>query len=221
MIKRTTLAREIAHTVEGWIFQEVLKPGDQIRELLLARKLGTSQSPVREALKILEERGLVTHTIGKGTLVVDLSEDDVVKILIVRLRLESLALFLAKKFATKEDYEQLETLLTSLTMAADEDDLLEYHEAHTAFHRQMWVSSHNQYLAATLERLCAPLWAFYRQRVRDNSARSLSGGPSHKPLVAFITNKSTLSEAQLTTAERLMEVHFENVAGFEPSAVAK
>ncbi len=196
----------------NWIFQEKYKPGARLIESHIARTLGTSQTPVREALRILEERGLITHVQDKGATVVNLTQQDINEMLDLRRTLEPMALKSAQRFATEEEKRQLQNALNELGAAADENDLLKYHILHMDFHRMIWRLGHNQHLAALLDRVCAPLWAFYRQRVRNKSNRKLSGAKTHKPLVDFVLNSMDNS----ITAEQLIEEHFNDVAGFTP-----
>ncbi len=214
-IKRDSLAKLIANALENWIFQEKFKPGERLKESHVAKQLGTSQTPVREALRILEERGIVTHVPDKGATVVNLSQQDISEMLALRRLLEPMALEAARCKATEEEKKQTQTLLEKLGTAAEENDLLSYHALHMEFHRNIWKLSHNQHLAVLLDRICAPLWAFYRHRVRNNSGRQLSGKKTHKPLVDFIVKSDPLT----TTAQQLMDEHFEDVAGFAPKDI--
>lgn len=212
-LKRQSLPHEIARVVERMIFQEKFKSGEQIREMHLASMLGTSQAPVREALRILEQRGVVMHTPSRGTSVVSFGEQDAAQILRVRSPLEVLALDLARLNATEDDQNQLKEDLEELGLAADRDDLLIYHEAHMRFHELIWRASGNPHLVTALQRLCAPLWAFYRQRVRSKPSRSLSGRRTHQPLLDFITS----TKDQAKDARTLVQEHFHDVAGFDPA----
>ncbi|GBC85184.1 putative D-xylose utilization operon transcriptional repressor [bacterium HR11] len=207
-LERKPLAWQIAEIIEQWILRQELRPGQPIRELHIARQLAISQTPVREALRILEQRGLVVHIPHRGTVVTNLSEDDIRQILAVRRPLEVLALELARQHATPSDEPELRDLLDRLAAAGEKDDLLEYHELHAAFHRRVWSLSRNRYLVDTLERLCRPLWAFYRQRLYTGREPPLFGkGPKHRLVLDFIFGRCDPS----VTAEQVMDVHFRHV----------
>ncbi|MFZ1682797.1 MAG: GntR family transcriptional regulator [Candidatus Zixiibacteriota bacterium] len=214
---RSSLAHQIAATLENWIFQEAegLRPGQRIREIELAKKLCTSQTPVREALRLLEERGVVLHQPNRGSTVIDLSQKDVNEILSVRIPLETIALDSARTNVIGTDSADLIALLDALSESADANDLLSYHERHINFHKHIWRLSGNERLVATLERLCTPLWAFYRQRVRQRPDRSLSGRRTHEPLVEFIIAK----EKPLLSASEITKEHYHDVAGFQSNKV--
>ncbi len=207
-LPRKPLPWQIAEIIERWILQEELRPGQPIKELHVARKLAISQTPVREALRILEQRGLVVHLPHRGTVVTSLSEDDIRQILAVRRPLEVLALELARQHATPSDEPDLQALWERLVAAGEKDDLLEYHEVHAAFHRRVWSLSRNRYLVDTLERLCLPLWAFYRRRLYVGQEPRLFGkGPKHRLVLDFIFGRCDPS----VTAERVMDLHFQHV----------
>src|SRR5919199_1225673 len=72
-----------------------LQPGDQIVETAMAAKIGVSRSPVREALRRLEQQGLVEAIPNRGTFVAALDEADVEEIVLLRGALEGLAARLA------------------------------------------------------------------------------------------------------------------------------
>lgn len=216
-LERKPLAWQIAEIIEQWILREELRPGQPIRELHIAQKLAISQTPVREALRILEQRGLVIHIPHRGTVVTNLSEEDIRQILTVRRPLEVLALELARQHATPSDEPELQDLLNRLAAAGEKGDLLAYHEVHAAFHRRVWSLGRNRYLVDTLERLCLPLWAFYRQRLYKGREPRLFGKASkHRLVLDFIFGRCDPS----VTAEQVMDLHFQHVHA-APGEVAK
>lgn len=94
------------------------KPKDKINEVSVAKKLGISRAPIREAIKELSSQGLVIKIPRKGTYVVELSEKDVKEIYQIRVNLESSIIdkiiennllkekdfnFLAEKIAISDD----------------------------------------------------------------------------------------------------------------------
>ena len=214
LIQRESLAHLIAATLENWIFQEKYKPGERLKESHIAKSLGTSQTPVREALRILEEKGLVVHVPDKGASVINLTQEDINQMLSLRVILEPMALDSARQSATPEERNTLKGVLAELGQAAEENDLLKYHLLHMQFHRTVWEIGHNRQLVALLNRVCTPLWAFYRQRVRNKADRKLSGMKTHLPLVEFIEGLYPQ-----TAARQLMENHFNDVAGFNPENI--
>ena len=72
-IARASLHIEVADRVRDMIFDRSLPPGFRIDELELSAKLGTSRTPLREALKVLANEGLVRLAPGRGAFVTELS----------------------------------------------------------------------------------------------------------------------------------------------------
>ena len=72
-----------------------LEPGDRLREYQIAKQMGVSQVPVREAFRQLEEQGILVSYPNRGTFVVSIDENDAHEIYMLRINLESLAVRLA------------------------------------------------------------------------------------------------------------------------------
>ncbi|MBI3970611.1 MAG: GntR family transcriptional regulator [Chloroflexi bacterium] len=88
-----------------------LKPGDQIVEAAIAARIGVSRSPVREALRELEQHGLVESLPNRGTFVAALTAEDVEEIVLLRGALEGLAARLAADRMGRRDLRALEEIV--------------------------------------------------------------------------------------------------------------
>lgn len=98
---RLTLTDSVAASLRSAIFGHALRPGQRIPEAHFANKLGVSRAPVRDALAVLLQEGLV-HRDQRGAVVTQLSRADVDEISELRLALERLAVTLAVRNATDE-----------------------------------------------------------------------------------------------------------------------
>src|SRR5947209_19061185 len=85
-----SLRAEVRERLRQAIMQGELKPGEQIVESRLARQLGISQAPVREALRELEQMGLVVNHMRRGTFVRELTAQDAWEMYTLRAQLESM-----------------------------------------------------------------------------------------------------------------------------------
>ena len=113
-VPRATLrSKVVAHLFDA-ILRRELRPGDRIVEGKLARRLGVSQSTLREALQQLEHQGLVTKHENRGTFVTQLNAEDIEGIYVVRLALEPLAAFLARQQWTPDHQARLAELLEEM-----------------------------------------------------------------------------------------------------------
>lgn len=106
-IGKRTLGEMICDKVIMWIMEGTLEPGQRIREEDLAEAFGVSRVPIREALRMLENRGLIQIEPYVGANVVKLSPDDIKEIYYLRSELESLACKKAAQNMTDDDINEL------------------------------------------------------------------------------------------------------------------
>src|SRR6266568_8237789 len=99
-----------------------LAPGIQLRQDELAEKFGTSRIPVREALRHLEAEGFVTFLPNRGAVVSDLSIDEVVELLEIRIALECHALRLAIPAMGEIDLDEADKILRSYDNEPDPEN---------------------------------------------------------------------------------------------------
>ena len=81
----------VFNTLRQAILKGELKPGERLMEIALADKLGVSRTPIREALRKLEQEGLVFMIPRRGAQVADITEKDLNDVLEVRIALENLS----------------------------------------------------------------------------------------------------------------------------------
>jgi DNA-binding GntR family transcriptional regulator len=93
------------------ILAHELASGDVLLEVEVARDLGVSRTPVREALRLLEREGLVTISAGRGAFVSSPSWKELDEICVIREVVEALATRLAAHFLPEKELQRLEHLL--------------------------------------------------------------------------------------------------------------
>lgn len=150
---------EAAELVQNAILSGHLRPGEEVPQLKLSRKLGLSQASLREALQELEHRGLLLRK-GRTRVIIDLSEDDLAKMFQLRGILEPVACRLAASHWNDKISDQLEAGLALMEDAARQGNYREHLRLDLEFHRHIWLNQPNQYLARQLEMICFPLFAF-------------------------------------------------------------
>src|SRR5690242_14183540 len=96
-MKYTSMSEAVLQEVRESILSGKIAPGRKINQLGLARKLGVSMIPLREALKRLQSEGYVTNVSHRGLRVKELCQEELVDIFMIRVELESLAASLAAK----------------------------------------------------------------------------------------------------------------------------
>ena len=102
------LKEKAYNSIKKKIFSFALKPGEIFFETEISRKLGASRTPVREALNILEQEGLIKKLPNRGYSVVNITASEIEELYELREALEILALRAAAKKAQKQDWIRLE-----------------------------------------------------------------------------------------------------------------
>lgn len=128
-----------------------LKPGTRMREVDLAQWLGTSRTPVREALGRLLNDGLVAQDPNRGMIVTELDHRMVDELYVMREVLEGTAAGLAARHATEAEIAMLRLLAEKDRELGDNP--AELSANNKAFHDTLYRSAHNRYLLKTLSTL--------------------------------------------------------------------
>jgi DNA-binding GntR family transcriptional regulator len=159
-IEAVTLTERVIAALKNAFFSGALKPGDAIVERQIAREMNVGTPVVREALISLKHDGFVRRIKNKGSFVTAFEPDEVRELYTLRVELETLALQWARPRITPQDLDELKAMVDLLVEAGERNDRRGFLERDFEFHRQCWNLSGNAFLAVTLERLMAPLFAF-------------------------------------------------------------
>lgn len=127
-----------------------LKAGSSLNQEQLAKELGVSTTPLREALRKLETEGFVRGRSHKDVYVAPLDPDEVEAIYVVRSHLDALAAQLAAESLDEEGRERIEAAAAALGGAGAEEDPV---AANRDFHRAIYTASGNEILVETLDSL--------------------------------------------------------------------
>jgi len=133
-IERRSLAEKVRAELLSRILDGTIRPGERIIELRVAEEFGTSQAPVREALRGLEVLGVVEASRNRGARARVLSSRELAEISDVRAELEGYAASLAAS-RFKGNTAELEAHVETMRRAATAGDVRPFAEANTDFHR--------------------------------------------------------------------------------------
>ena len=160
------------------------QPGQRLVETAIARELGVSQAPVREALRDLEQLGLVVHEPNRGCSVRKVTNGELREAFPVRAALEALASRLAAAQITAAELAQLDALLEEMVLAARNSDPLAQAHANARFHATIVSAAGN----ATLERQWSLLEPFARTYLTSVQAHAdlEELAERHRPIVAAL-----------------------------------
>lgn len=107
LLQRSKLADQVLKCLMDWIMDGTLQMGDKLRTERISEELGVSRMPVREALNMLEKKGIAVSEPYVGTRLIQLEEEEIVEIYHLRRLLESEASYYACLYITPETLEQV------------------------------------------------------------------------------------------------------------------
>ena len=185
-----TIKEQVVKLLRDAILSGKISTGERLNESVLARDLGLSRIPVREALQKLQEQGLVVDAPRRGKFVVNLSEEEIQKINSLRLILEGEALRLCRAKMSAEGLSDLAKIVDKMDHSRDVLEI-DASALDIQFHRTLWQHSGNEYLAKMLESITIPLFA---HRVLWRLNREMLGWASnlpnpHRLLLEFVEGK--------------------------------
>ncbi len=170
-----TLSRAVADWIATGIVNGRWSEGEHLRELDIAAELGISRAPVREAVRILSERGLVTHRARTGAVVKSFSTATIRNVYAVRSAIESWITRCAVPGLTEADLEAMAQLLPIMRgSAVAESD--RYFEASWSFRQRLYGGYTNPEAIAVVNSLRARLHSLPQvlRRVQMHVDRSLA-----------------------------------------------
>jgi DNA-binding GntR family transcriptional regulator len=198
-----SLADHVFERVLDAIVKGTIKPGDRLSETLIAKQLGVSRGPLREAIRRLEGRKLVERTPNVGPRVVSLTPDDLIEIFYIRERLEGLAAKLATERMSEAALDQLDERLEQHTKNASlqRGDGYLQNAGNDDFHYLIVQGSGSKRLK---ELLCNDLYhllRIYRFKSSETVGRANAALREHKAILGAMRKRDAAD------AERLMMQH--------------
>ena len=143
----------VFNTLREAILKGELKPGERLMELQLAAKLGVSRTPIREAIRMLEQEGLAVTIPRKGAEVAKMTEKDMEDVLQIRDALDELAASIACEQMTKEQLDTLTETMHEFEESTKSKDLKKIAAADVQFHDIIYQATGNPKLVNMLNNL--------------------------------------------------------------------
>jgi DNA-binding GntR family transcriptional regulator len=204
-----TTKSDLAYTrVRGLILSGELAPGAVLPQAALARTIGISTTPLREALRRLKQEGLVELDAHKDARVRPLDATEARDLLELRRNLDPLAASLAAQRRTEADLAAVRAALDGLEALSTRPSLAQL-ESHHRFHAAIHRASHNALLVDALDGLWVKTDRYRRH--------GLEAGRSDEERDARATEHRLLFEAvrdgDRETAAELMRRHVETSLG--------
>ncbi|MDI6600482.1 MAG: GntR family transcriptional regulator [Thermoanaerobacteraceae bacterium] len=214
------IGQEIFKPVRDIVFEELrnaifkgeLKPNQRLIEEDIAKQMGISRTPVREALRMLENEGLVVHVPRKGVLVTGFSNEDIDEIYRIRGVLEGLAASLAVDHITLKELTELEVILRKMKILIDEDRFNELMDLHNRFNYVLIRASRSPRLCSMIDTMQE-----YLEKTRmislSSKERQVKAHEEHEAIVNAIKSKDKLMTEKLVRehTEKAREAYFQYV----------
>ena len=147
--KSTSLADQVFDKLENDIIQGVYPKGEVLTELKLVEQLGVSRTPIRDALRRLEQERLIADT-GKGSLVLGITDDDLLDIMNIRERIEGLVAYYAALNITPEGAAELKHLTDLQDFYYSKQDAEHLRQVDDQFHDAICRLSNRTVISDTL-----------------------------------------------------------------------
>ncbi|MDX9871745.1 MAG: GntR family transcriptional regulator [Clostridia bacterium] len=149
----SSLRNKISRYIKTQIINGNYKPGESLVESKLAEELGVSRTPIREAVRLLEQEGLVETTHNKGAVVIGISNKDVADIYAIRQLVEGLAVRWAAERINEQDKKELKKIFDLMEFYAARGDVDEVADLDNQFHHIIYEASGSRILNLTLSNL--------------------------------------------------------------------
>ena len=159
----------VFNTLRQAILTGELKPGERLMEIHLAKKLGVSRTPIREAIRKLELEGLVTMIPRRGAEVAQITEKSMNDVLEVRRALDVLCVELACDRITEEELEQLKAACEAFEAAVKTKDAKKIAHADVALHDIIVCATGNQRLIQLVNNLSEQMYRYRFEYIKDSS----------------------------------------------------
>jgi DNA-binding GntR family transcriptional regulator len=200
---------DFAYTrVRELILSGELEPGAVINQATLAREIGISTTPLREALKRLKQQGLVELDAHRDARVARLDAEEARDLLEVRRSLDPLAAFLAADRRTKQDVAEMRASLEGLE-ALPSNPTMEQLVAHRRFHAAIYRASHNALLVETLDGLWDTADRYRRHGLQIERSAEERALKAQEHTLLF----EAIVEGDGATAEEVMRAHIQTSLG--------
>ena len=193
MYKNVSLADQVFDRLEEDILFGVYPRGEILTESKLSEVLQVSRTPVREALKMLEQQHLIEDC-GKGMMVLGISYEDAMAIYEIRKRVEGLAAGACAKNCTEAQLKELIETVDLQEFYAQRGDSEKIKELDSQFHELIYRYSGSPVYYDTLMPLHRKIQKFRKTAIEKQSAAASSIEEHRAILAALIKKDAPLAE---------------------------
>lgn len=192
--KTVSLADQVFDHLENDILSGKYQRGEILTESKLSAELGVSRTPIREALRRLEQEHIIEES-GKGSVVIGINEKDLEDIFMIRKSLECQVAALAAKNRTEEQLKQLREALEFQEFYLNKKDPDQIKLMDSRFHETLYKLSGSTAFYDTLVPLHKKIQKYRRASV-TNSSRAEASVAEHRKIYEAIESQNTALAAK-------------------------
>lgn len=192
--KTISLADQVFDHLENDILSGKYQRGEILTESKLSAELGVSRTPIREALRRLEQEHIIEES-GKGSVVIGINEKDLEDIFMIRKSLECQVAALAAKNRTEEQLKQLREALEFQEFYLNKKDPDQIKLMDSRFHETLYKLSGSTAFYDTLVPLHKKIQKYRRASV-TNSSRAEASVAEHRKIYEAIESQNTALAAK-------------------------
>ncbi|QED47935.1 GntR family transcriptional regulator [Cytobacillus dafuensis] len=182
---KKSLSSDLVMYIKEKLLTGQLKPGDRIVETKMAKELGISQTPLREAIHQLVGEGIVSIVPNKGTSIREFTPKDIFEIYSLRANLESLAFKLALFNRKPQDIHHLEMCLEKMKQKVNSDSVHSLSKDTTHIHTYINQLSQHSHLIEVISSISFKV-ALVNSRLRGKYSKQYEWEEHAKLIKVFI-----------------------------------
>ncbi len=150
---KQSIKQTVYRKLKESILTRKLAPGKQLIESTISEKLNVSRTPIRNAIDLLAEEGLIELIPNRGAFVINPTQDEVLQAYTLRKELEILAVRTAINHLVENDFTEMASFIKKEREALQKKDIISYLEANHAFHMAIANRCRNKFLIEFIEKL--------------------------------------------------------------------
>ncbi len=216
-IQRSSVADSVFEELHRQILCLELPPGTKLSEFDVARALGVSRQPVRDAFYRLSKLGFLTIRPQRATVVSAISERSVMQARFIRLSIEAETARVACKTLTDADFEAIEAIIDQQASAVAARDTARFHDLDDQFHREICERSGTGFAWETAREMKSHM---DRVRFLSLSFAQEDAFAEHKDILAAIRSRNEERAAEMVRIHlsrilnQIVRIRAENAAYF-------
>ena len=199
----STLANRVFEQMEEDILNGSILPGESLNEQKLSAELGVSRTPVREAIRMLEQKHLVKIVPNKGAVVLGVDSKDLLDVYAIRSYIEGLASRWAAEHITAEKAKKLREIVDLQEFYFLKSDADQISEMDSRFHETIFSYSESRMLEYMLRELHHMIQRYRKQSLAE-------AGRAEKAIAEHRLILDAICAADGDEAERQTAAHIQN-----------